>query len=65
MFDCYTMDTIFNTAFGLDLDCQSDSNTENIYFLKAKQTFEFTDGFNLLLPFLSKFEHWIKYDKEI
>jgi hypothetical protein len=47
------MDTIFNTAFGLDINCQNESASKNIYFLKAKQAFEFTDGFNLLIPFLS------------
>jgi hypothetical protein len=52
-FDCYTMDTIFNTAFGLDINCQNDSSSKNIFFLKAKQAIELTDGFNLVVPFLS------------
>jgi hypothetical protein len=40
------MDTIWNCAFGLDIDIQN--NPENDYFNKAEQVFSDTVNLNLL-----------------
>lgn len=56
------MDTIFNVAFGMDIECQT--NPENIYFTKAKQFFDVYAESNLLLSLLSKLIELIFYSQK-
>lgn len=52
--DCYTMDILWNSVYGMDIDCQY--NRDNIYLQKAREHFRYANSpnffatFNLLFP---------------
>ena len=48
------MDTIWNCAFGIDINCQENPN-ENIFFTKAISVFQQANGFYLPLAMTGKF----------
>ena len=47
------MDTIWNCAFGLDIDCQKEANSKNIFLSQAVKHFNIVSASHLFFDILS------------